>query len=76
MVMINDINITPLIRARTFLQNSLQQTKSRLEIAGTIQAFKSCYELAWDTLKRLLAYRDIDVAHPMKPLYPAVRLLN
>jgi len=29
-----------------------------------VQGFKSCYELAWKTLKRVLAYRGIEVASP------------
>lgn len=64
MAKISDVNLTPLIQAQQFLQDALKQAKSRLEIAGTIQAFEFSYELAWKTLKRVLAYRGIDVASP------------
>ena len=40
------LDIEPLISARNFLQRALQEAKTELEIAGSIQAFEVCYELA------------------------------
>ena len=40
------LDIEPLISARNFLQKALQEAKTELEIAGSIQAFEVCYELS------------------------------
>jgi nucleotidyltransferase substrate binding protein (TIGR01987 family) len=61
---IKDINFQPLIKASQFLQNGIRVAKSDLEKAGAIQAFEFCYELAWKTMKRILAHRGIDLASP------------
>ena len=61
---IADIDIEPLLNARNFLASALDQAKSDLEIAGTIQAFEFCYELSWKTLKKVLAYRGIILTSP------------
>lgn len=59
-----EIHITPLLKAADFLDNALKVAKSDLEIAGAIQGFKFCYELAWKTMKRILAYRGIEAHSP------------
>jgi hypothetical protein len=40
------IDIEPLVTTRNFLARALKEAKTELEIAGTIQAFEVCYELA------------------------------
>jgi hypothetical protein len=46
-VILNNIDIQPLISTRDFLQEAIASNpKTRLEIAGTVQAFEVCYELA------------------------------
>ena len=47
------LDIEPLITARNFLQKALQEAQSKLEIAGTIQAFEVSYELAYKTCRKL-----------------------
>lgn len=36
-----------------------------LWLDGTIQRFEFCYELAWKTLKRILAEKGIEVGNPL-----------
>src|SRR3990167_7801078 len=64
MIILDHINISPLIKAEEFLAHAVCEAKSELEKAGAIQAFEFSYELAWKTLKRVLAYRGIEVASP------------
>lgn len=59
-----NIDIAPLLKAQKFLDQSIQEAQSQLEKAGTIQAFEFCYELAWKIMKRILAYRGIQMASP------------
>jgi len=40
------LDIEPLITTRNFLTKALEEAKSELEIAGAIQAFEVCFELA------------------------------
>ncbi len=63
-IILNNINIESLLKAEKFLREALRDAKSPLEKAGAIQGFELCYELAWKTLKRVLAYRGIEVASP------------
>ncbi|MCE8159082.1 MAG: nucleotidyltransferase substrate binding protein [Candidatus Moeniiplasma glomeromycotorum] len=55
------LDIEPLISARNFLQKALQEAKTELEIAGAIQAFEVCYELAWKTCRKILSLRGTHV---------------
>jgi hypothetical protein len=46
-VILDNIDIQPLISTRDFLQEAINSDpESKLEIAGTIQAFEICYELS------------------------------
>lgn len=64
MIILGHINIDPLIKAGSFLEAAVNEAKSQLEKAGAVQAFEFSYELAWKTLKRVLAYQGIEVASP------------
>ena len=55
------LDIAPLINSRNFLYRAIQQAKSELEIAGTIQAFEVCYELAYKTCRKILSLRGTHV---------------
>ncbi|MDR1670656.1 MAG: nucleotidyltransferase substrate binding protein [Spiroplasmataceae bacterium] len=64
-VILNNIDIQPLISTRDFLQEAIASNpKTRLEIAGTVQAFEVCYELAWKTMKKILFNKGIIVNSP------------
>jgi len=55
------LDIEPLISARNFLQKALQEAKTELEIAGTIQAFEVSYELAYKICRKILSLRGTHV---------------
>lgn len=58
------IEIGPLLMAFEQFHEALQVAKSDLEKAGTIQYFEFTFELAWKSLKRVLAARGKDVNSP------------
>lgn len=58
------LDITPLLKATKRLDDALAEAKSDLEKTGAIQCFEYCYELAWKTMKRILAVRGIEVFSP------------
>jgi len=70
---ISELNIQQLISTRNFLKKSLKEAKSKLEIAGTIQAFEVCYELSWKTLKKILNIRGVEVFSPKETFRLAAR---
>ncbi|CAG8631062.1 5330_t:CDS:2, partial [Ambispora leptoticha] len=51
------INIKPLISTRNFLAEIIQNARNDYEKAGAIQAFEVCYELAKNTLRKVLLLR-------------------
>lgn len=58
-----ELDIEPLISARDFLAEALQEAETKLEIAGTIQAFEVCYELTWKTLKKVLFVHGLEASN-------------
>ena len=64
----SNIDIAPLLMAFDQFHEALKIAKSDLEKAGTIQYFEFTYELAWKTLKRILAGRGKDLNSP-KPVF-------
>lgn len=64
MKILGEIDIDSLLKAQVFLDFALKEAESELEKAGAIQAFEMAYELAWKTMKRVLAFRGIEVASP------------
>ena len=65
--------IDPLIQAQHFLICGLRNAKSDLEKLGTLLFFKSCYELSWKTMKRILSYRGIEANSPREVFRLAAR---
>lgn len=59
-----NIEISPLLNAHVFLTKAIKEAKTELEKAGAIQAFEFCYELSWKYMKRILAFRGIEVSSP------------
>ena len=70
---LGEIDIQQLISTRNFLHEALHEAESKLEIAGTIQAFEVCYELAWKTLQKVLNLRGIEVFSPRETFRLAAR---
>ena len=57
MQIIEDVNISPLLKAFEKFESFRINTKTEQEKAGTIQAFEYCFELTWKIMKRLLEGR-------------------
>jgi nucleotidyltransferase substrate binding protein (TIGR01987 family) len=55
------LSITPLISATHALREALKSAQTQLERDGAIQRFEFTYELLWKTLKKILAFKGIDV---------------
>lgn len=61
---IEGIDIGPLLLAYEQFRAGVAAARSDLEKAGAIQYFEFTYELAWKTMKRVLANRGKDVNSP------------
>ena len=57
MHIIEDVNISPLLKAFEKFESFRMNSKTEQEKAGTIQAFEYCFELVWEIMKRLLEQR-------------------
>ena len=58
------INITHLLKAQIAFDDSVAKAKNQLERDGAIQRFEFTYELLWKTLKKILAFKGLNVANP------------
>ena len=58
-IILEKIDIQPLISTRDFLAEALQVAENKFEIAGAVQAFEVCYELAWKTCKKVISLRVV-----------------
>lgn len=58
------IDITPLIKGTKQFNDGFASAKNELERDGVIQRFKVSFELVWKTLKRVLAFKGVDVNSP------------
>lgn len=56
-MIIENINIQPLLKAFKKFEAFRQNTKTEQEKAGAIQAFEYSFELCWKTMKKLLEIR-------------------
>lgn len=61
---IDGIDIDSLLRARKTFEEFRKNMITDRDKAGAIQAFEFTYELAWKTMKRVLAKRGIEVGSP------------
>lgn len=73
LVLNNEINITPLLKAYKTLQQALASTKTGLERDGAIQRFEYTFELVWKTLRRLLLAKGLEVNNPRDVFRDAAR---
>ena len=58
------ITITPLIRAQKAFDEAVAKAQTQLEQDGAIQRFEFTYELLWKTLKKILAFKGININNP------------
>jgi len=63
------INIKPLIRARNFLADIVQDAQSNYEKAGVVKAFEVCFELVHPVLRKIMKLREIEIPSPIKEVF-------
>ena len=59
-----NINIDPLLKAKEVFERFRIDMQNDRDQAGAVQAFEFCYELAWKTMKRVLASRGQETGSP------------
>jgi hypothetical protein len=59
------LDVKPLISTRNFLAEIIQNARNDYEKAGAIQSFEVCYELAKNTIRKVLLLRAQEV--PITP---------
>ena len=74
-IILGEIDIQPLLSTRDFLAEALQVAENKFEVAGTIQAFEICYELAYKTCRKILNLRGTSV-YTAKEVFRIVGLDN
>lgn len=57
-IILNEVDIAPLIRLKNELESSFSAIDTNIEKAGAIKFFEMAYELSWKILKRVLLVRD------------------
>jgi nucleotidyltransferase substrate binding protein (TIGR01987 family) len=73
-IILEKINITPLLDAQKTFVSALAQSKSKLERDGTILRFEFTYELCWKILRRILAFKGVNASSPRDVFREAARL--
>lgn len=63
-IILNDIDITPLLKAKEKLDEAVRTARSELEKTGAIKCFEYCYELSWKLMRKILFKRGIETASP------------
>lgn len=68
MILIDTVNVEPLLKAIKKFELFRQNLDTEQEQAGAIQAFEYCFELSWKIMKRLLEVRG-KIANSPKETY-------
>ena len=63
-IILGELIITPLLKARDSLKIALDAPKTDLNRDASIQRFEFTMELAWKTMKRILKYKSILINSP------------
>jgi nucleotidyltransferase substrate binding protein (TIGR01987 family) len=63
-IILEDINIAPLLKAYSTFEKGLNSAKSQLEKDGVIQRFEYTLELCWKTLRKILKHKGITANSP------------
>ena len=71
--LVDNIDITSLLKARDAFELFRQDMITDRDKAGAIQAFEFCYELSLQNMKRVLAQHGIEVASPREAFRQAGR---
>ena len=63
-IILDDINVTPLLKAHDTFKHGLKIAHSQLERDGVIQRFEYTLELSWKLLRKILKFKGIEVNSP------------
>ena len=63
-LILGDIDITPLIKAKSKLDEALSKAIDWLDKTGAIQCFEYSYELSWKFMKKILYKKGLDYRNP------------
>ena len=72
-MILGDLIITPLLKARDSLAIALAAPKTDLNRDASIQRFEFTIELAWKTMKRILQYKSILINNPRDTVREAAK---
>ena len=72
-MILSDLIITPLIKARESLGLALTAPKTDLNRDASIQRFEFTIELAWKTMRRILKYKGILINNPRDTIREAAK---
>lgn len=72
-IILNDLIITPLLKARDSLGVALAAPKTDLNRDASIQRFEFTIELAWKTMRRILKYKGIQINNPRDTIREAAK---
>ncbi len=70
------LNLKPLISTRNFLAEIIANAQNDYEKAGAIQAFEVCYELAKNTIRKVLILRAQEAHITPKEIFRLAGLEN
>lgn len=63
-IILNDIDISSLIKAKSKLDEALLKSVDWLDKTGAIQCFEYSYELSWKFMKKILYKKGLDYRNP------------
>lgn len=70
---VEGVDISNLLKARQVFERFRRHLETEQEQAGAIQAFEFTYEMAWKTMKRILAKRGVEAQSPRDTFREAAR---
>ena len=73
-IILDDINVTPLLKAHDTFKHGLKIAHSQLERDGVIQRFEYTLELSWKLLRKILKFKGIKLI-ALETLLESLQLL-
>ena len=72
-ILFNELNITPLIKAKESFEIALNAPETDLNRDAAIQRFEYTFELIWKTIKRILKYKGMNANNPRDVIREAAK---